>query len=84
MNDARTVTVTGERPYDVVIGRHLLGALPGLLGTDVQRVLVVHPAALATTADAVRQPVGSIPKTLIPAAISHLPTSGWTIIEGPS
>ena len=53
MNDARTVTVTGERPYDVVIGRHLLGALPGLLGTDVQRVLVVHPAALATTADAV-------------------------------
>ncbi len=37
-----------------------------------------------TTADAVRQPVGSIPTTLMPAAISHLPTSGWTTIEGPS
>ncbi len=53
MTASRTVTVAGERPYDVVIGRHLLGALPGLLGPDVQRVLVVHPAALATTADAV-------------------------------
>src|SRR6478735_3892308 len=54
MTDVRTVTVAGERPYDVVIGHHLLGALPGLLGKDVRRVLVVHPAALATTADAVR------------------------------
>ncbi|MDM7831217.1 3-dehydroquinate synthase [Cellulomonas edaphi] len=48
-----TVKVDGAQPYDVVIGHHLLGALPGLLGTDVRRVLVVHPAALATTADAV-------------------------------
>lgn len=55
MTDARTVRVEGERPYDVVIGRHLLGALPDLLGDSVRRVLVVHPAALATTADAVRE-----------------------------
>ena len=34
------------------------------------------------TAEAIRQPVGSIPKTLMPAAISHLPTSGCTIIDG--
>jgi 3-dehydroquinate synthase len=54
MSETRTVTVAGDRPYDVVIGHHLLGALPGLLGPDVRRVLVVHPAALATTADAVR------------------------------
>lgn len=49
----RRVTVSGERPYDVVIGRHLLGELPGVLGTNVRRVLVVHPAALATTADTI-------------------------------
>ncbi|WP_426592042.1 3-dehydroquinate synthase [Cellulomonas sp. McL0617] len=52
--EVRTVTVAGDRPYDVVIGHHLLGELPGLLGGEVRRVLVVHPAALATTADAVR------------------------------
>jgi 3-dehydroquinate synthase len=50
----RTVTVGGEHPYDVVIGRHLLGELPGVLGDGVRRVLVVHPAALATTAEAIR------------------------------
>jgi len=30
-------------------------ALPDLLGPDVRRVLVVHPSALATTADTVRE-----------------------------
>lgn len=50
-----TVRVAGEQPYDVVIGRHLLGELSGLLGEGVRRVLVVHPAALATSAEAVRE-----------------------------
>jgi len=50
-----TVRVAGEQPYDVLIGRHLLGELPGLLGDGVRRVLVVHPAALAATADTVRE-----------------------------
>ncbi len=54
MSGTRTVQVSGERPYDVVIGRHLLGELPRLLGEGVRKVLVIHPAALATTADAVR------------------------------
>ena len=53
MAEPRTICVGGNRPYDVVVGRHLLGAIPDLLGSGVQRVLVVHPAALATTADAV-------------------------------
>jgi len=49
------VTVQGEFPYDVVIGRHLLGELPAMLGESVRKVLVLHPAALATTADAIRE-----------------------------
>ena len=49
------VTVAGEQPYDVVIGRHLLGHLPVMLGEGVRRVLVVHPAALATSAETVRE-----------------------------
>jgi 3-dehydroquinate synthase len=51
---AVAVTVAGDAPYDVVIGRHLLGELPRLLGESVRRVLVVHPAALATSAEVVR------------------------------
>lgn len=50
-----TITVPGERPYDVVVGRHLLGELPRLLGDRVRRVLVIHPGALATSAEAVRE-----------------------------
>jgi len=53
VSDVRRVTVRGEQPYDVVIGRNLLGELPGTLGEKVRRVLVVHPAALATTADVI-------------------------------
>jgi 3-dehydroquinate synthase len=53
MSEVRTIRVGGERPYDVVVGHHLLGTIPEMLGASVQRVLVVHPAALAATADAV-------------------------------
>jgi 3-dehydroquinate synthase len=49
------VRVEGAQPYDVLIGRHLLGELPAMLGADVRRVLVIHPAALATSADTVRE-----------------------------
>lgn len=55
MTTTRTVHVHGDQPYDVVIGRNLLAALPDLLGPGVRRVLVVHPSALATTADTVRE-----------------------------
>ncbi|GGB94138.1 3-dehydroquinate synthase [Cellulomonas carbonis] len=56
MTDApTTITVAGDRPYDVVVGRHLLGELPRLLGDGVRRVLVIHPGALATSAEAVRE-----------------------------
>jgi len=48
------ITVKGASPYDVVVGEHLLGELPGLLGSGVQRVLVVHPKALRATGEAVR------------------------------
>ncbi|GIH92594.1 3-dehydroquinate synthase [Planobispora siamensis] len=40
------ITVSGETPYDVVIGTGILGELPGLLGPKVRTVAVVHPATL--------------------------------------
>lgn len=49
------ITVSAERRYDVVVGRHLLGELPGLLGSSVRKVLLVHPGALEASAEAVRE-----------------------------
>jgi len=50
----RRITVPGDPPYDVVIGRGLLGELPELLGPQAERVAVVHPRALAASGEAVR------------------------------
>jgi 3-dehydroquinate synthase len=47
------ISVGGD--YEVVIGTGLLDELPGLLGDRVQRVLVVHPRALAATGEGVRE-----------------------------
>ncbi len=54
MSEPTRITVTGDDPYDVVIGTGLLDELPALLG-GAQRVLVVHPHGLAATGDAVRE-----------------------------
>lgn len=52
MSDRTTVRVHVEKPYDVVVGRALLDqvveALPG-----ADRIAIIHPAALATTATAI-------------------------------
>ena len=51
------ISVGGD--YDVVVGSGLLGELPGLVGEGVQRVLVIHPHALAATGEAVREDLAS-------------------------
>ncbi|MGV2915339.1 3-dehydroquinate synthase, partial [Streptomyces alfalfae] len=45
----------GTDPYEVLVGRQLLGELPGLIGDQAKRVAVIHPEALAETGDALRQ-----------------------------
>ena len=47
------IPVAGNAPYDVLVGRGLLGELPPMLG-DAIRVAVVHPPTLASTAEVVR------------------------------
>lgn len=49
------ITVTAERTYDVVIGRHLLAELPQMVGPEVKKILIVHTEALEATATAVRE-----------------------------
>ncbi|MFD8546190.1 3-dehydroquinate synthase [Streptomyces sp. NPDC059649] len=49
----------GTDPYEVLVGRQLLGELPGLIGDGVKRVAVLHPEALAATGDALREDLAS-------------------------
>ncbi|MFF3350001.1 3-dehydroquinate synthase [Streptomyces sp. NPDC002779] len=44
----------GSEPYEVLVGRQLLGELGGLIGDRVKRVAVIHPEALAETGEALR------------------------------
>jgi 3-dehydroquinate synthase len=53
------VSVAGPVPYEVLIGRHLLGELPALLrrpvaGAPAERVAIIHPPTLRRSAEAVR------------------------------
>jgi 3-dehydroquinate synthase len=50
-----TITVGGEEPYDVVIGRGTLSTLATVLGPKVAKVLIVHPPTLAARATALRE-----------------------------
>ncbi|MET7364874.1 3-dehydroquinate synthase [Streptomyces sp. NPDC005566] len=45
----------GTDPYEVLVGRRLLGELGNLIGDRARRVAVLHPEALAETGEAVRQ-----------------------------
>ncbi|MGW2862925.1 3-dehydroquinate synthase [Streptomyces sp. SDr-06] len=45
----------GTDPYDVLVGRNLLGELAGLIGDRARRIAIIHPEALAGTGDAIRE-----------------------------
>ena len=49
MSETR-IPVGGERPYEVVIGTGVLGALPGLVGERAQMVAVIHDERLGAIA----------------------------------
>lgn len=46
--------------YDVVVGEDLLDRLPGMLGSGVRRVAVIHPVALAGLGERVRSALESV------------------------
>ncbi|MFB6554615.1 3-dehydroquinate synthase [Streptomyces sp. NPDC056405] len=57
MNDVTRIQVggtAGSDPYEVLVGRQLLGELGGLIGPRAKKVAVIHPEALAETGDALR------------------------------
>jgi 3-dehydroquinate synthase len=46
---------SGVADYTVVVGHGLLAELPGMIGAKAARVAIVHPRALAATAEAIRE-----------------------------
>ncbi len=52
--DPTVIAVAAVQPYEVVIGRDLLGRLPAVLGPKVRKVLVVHPPTLGARAERLR------------------------------
>lgn len=51
----KTISVSGDNPYQVLIGRALLGEVSAALGASVKKVLIVHPVALSTSAELLRE-----------------------------
>ena len=54
MTELKRITVSGDTPYEVLIGRGLLNEVAPALGAGVQKVLIIHPVALTTSAEALR------------------------------
>lgn len=80
-----TVHVGGAAPYDVEIGRGILGRLPGLLGDGVQRVALVHAPGLSVDIAGyevldLEVPEGESAKTaaVVAAAWERLGAAGFT------
>ncbi|WP_166871837.1 3-dehydroquinate synthase [Salinibacterium sp. ZJ450] len=55
MTDTTVITVPGLEPYDVRIGRGLVGSIADQLGSKVKKVLVVHAPTLGARAEALRE-----------------------------
>ena len=50
------IQVGGERPYEVIVGTGVLGALPDLVPKSARTAAVIHPEGLG----AVARPVGRV------------------------
>jgi len=55
MTELKRIHVSGTDPYDVIIGRALLGEVGKALGPGVKKVLVIHPVGLAASAELVKE-----------------------------
>lgn len=55
MTETSIIPVGGTDPYDVIVGRGILGDLPDLLGSKVAKVLIVHTPTLGAKAQALRE-----------------------------
>ena len=52
MTENTVITVAGDQPYDITIGRDILPLVAEVLPPSARKVLVVHPPTLAAQAAA--------------------------------
>ena len=55
MTENTVITVSGDQPYDITIGRDILPLVAEVLPPSARKVLVVHPPTLAAQAAALRE-----------------------------
>ena len=55
MTENTVITVAGDQPYDITIGRDMLPLVAEVLPPSARKVLVVHPPTLAAQAAALRE-----------------------------
>lgn len=88
MTERTTLDITGETSTSIVFGSGLLGELPALLGGRTHRVLVIHPRALRSTGEVVRDELAEAGFEAVSAEIpdaeeaKHLQVAGfcWQIL----
>ncbi|AZS36769.1 3-dehydroquinate synthase [Microbacterium lemovicicum] len=54
-DDTTTISVAGEAPYDVTVGRGLLAGVGAMLPPEARKVLIVHPPTLSAQAESLRE-----------------------------
>ncbi|GAA1693398.1 3-dehydroquinate synthase [Microbacterium sediminicola] len=62
---ATTITVAGDNPYDIMIGRGIRSQLGDVLPPSAERVLIVHPPTLAAEAEALRAVISADRQVLL-------------------
>ncbi|MFH8249836.1 3-dehydroquinate synthase [Microbacterium sp. B2969] len=55
MTDLTTITVAGDQPYDVTVGRGILDRVGEAIPASARKVLVIHPPTLAAQAASLRE-----------------------------
>lgn len=55
MTSSKIIEVAGDSPYEILVGRALLPEVALALGTNVSKVLVIHPVGLAPSAELLRE-----------------------------
>ncbi|RZI95232.1 MAG: 3-dehydroquinate synthase, partial [Microbacterium sp.] len=58
MTENTVITVAGDQPYDVTVGRGILPLLTDVLPAAARKVLIVHPPTLSAQAEALRESLG--------------------------
>lgn len=70
MSEVSRIRVEGVDPYEVIVGRNLLHEIRPAIASTVQKILLIHPLALQTSADVLAEELRSQGLEVIQAGVS--------------